>query len=386
MQAARDQATRTLSASRGLLQSDDARYRALVVIGRFTAHSAIVFVLVLAVILAGLGLGSTSRTANQVAGFAVTPVSTTSAFVSSPTILLPGGNGRLLSSTSFQQAGATDQDVSIIVRNVVLDTAKPVIARAGIISYTVRPDDNVETIAQRFGLLPTTIQWANREVEDNPDVLRIGQVVNILPADGIWYSVQSDDTLSAIADKYKAKIDDIIKLPLNNLTTGSNLLPGTKIVIPGGVKPFVPKVAEAQTSRSAPAVASRYTGPAPNFAAGGSFIWPTQGSITQGFWYGHRGIDIANAIGIPVRAADGGYVIYAGWSAVGYGYMVEIDHGNGFITLYAHLSQWYVDNGQGVARGQIIGAMGSTGNSTGPHTHFEVRYGGVPQNPLIYLP
>ena len=388
MRAARDQAARTLSASRGLLESEDARYRALVVVGRFTAHSAIVFVLVLAVILAGVGLGATSRSANRAAGIAVTPAtsSSTSASVSSPTILLPSGSGRL-SGSGFQQAGATEQDVSVIVRNVVLDTAKPVVARIGVISYTVRPGDNVETIAQRFGLLPTTITWSNRDVEDNPDILRIGQVLDILPIDGVWYTVQSDDTLSGIADKFKAKIDDIIKSPLNNLTAGSNLLPGVKILIPGGVKPFVPKVVEVQSSRApAPAAGTRYNGPAPNFTAGGNFLWPTQGVITQGFWYGHRGIDIANAIGIPVRAADGGYVTYAGWSNVGYGYMVMIDHGNGFVTLYAHLSQWYVDGGQAVARGQIIGAMGSTGNSTGPHTHFEVRYGGVPQNPLIYLP
>ncbi|MCS6848111.1 MAG: M23 family metallopeptidase [Candidatus Roseilinea sp.] len=158
-----------------------------------------------------------------------------------------------------------------------------------------------------------------------------------------------------------------------------------RIVVPGGVKPFVPRVVEVDVRR-APASGASNTGPAPRFAAGGAFAWPTRGYISQGFRYYHRGVDIANAIGVPIYASDGGYVTYAGWSNVGYGYMVQIDHGNGFSTLYAHLSQWYVDPGQAVSRGQIIGAMGSTGNSTGPHLHFEIRYGGVPQNPLVYLP
>ncbi len=201
--------------------------------------------------------------------------------------------------------------------------------------------------------------------------------------------MQSDDTLSAIADKYKAKVPDIVGSPLNQLTEGSNLLPGARIVIPGGVKPFVPRVVEVQSSRAsapAPAAGKGYTGAAPSFVAGGSFGWPTRGVISSGYWYGHRGIDIANAVGVAVAAADGGYVTYAGWSPIGYGYMVSIDHGNGFSTLYAHLSQWYVDPGQAVARGQTIGAMGSTGNSTGPHLHFEIRYGGGPANPLVYSP
>jgi murein DD-endopeptidase MepM/ murein hydrolase activator NlpD len=191
--------------------------------------------------------------------------------------------------------------------------------------------------------------------------------------------------LSSIAEKFKSDIEDIVASPLNELGGGSNLLPGNRIVVPGGVKPFVPRVVEAQTGR-APATGRGYGGPAPGFATSGSFGWPTRGFISQGYWWGHRGLDIANGIGVPVAASDGGYVTYAGWSPVGYGYMVQIDHGNGFSSLYAHLSQWYIDPGQAVARGQIIGAMGSTGNSTGPHLHFELRYGGVPQNPLVYLP
>jgi murein DD-endopeptidase MepM/ murein hydrolase activator NlpD len=97
-------------------------------------------------------------------------------------------------------------------------------------------------------------------------------------------------------------------------------------------------------------------------------------------------LDIAYAMGVPVLASDGGVVRYAGWDNTGYGWLVVVDHGNGFTTLYAHLDSFPVEVGQSVARGQIIGLMGSSGRSTGPHTHFEIRYNGVAQNPLFYLP
>jgi len=274
---------------------------------------------------------------------------------------------------------------SLIVRDAVFAQVQRSEVRTGIITYTVQPGDNVETIAQRFGVLPTTVVWSNNEVEENPDLLRVGQELLILPVDGILYTVKANDTLSGIAERFKVKAEDIIRSPLNNLADGTNLIPGMRLVIPGGVKPFVPKVVQPQVV-SRPAPGRRYVGPAPSFFASGAFAWPTRGYISQYFRTYHRGLDIANAIGTPIAASDGGYVTFAGWSNVGYGYMVQIDHGNGFSTLYAHLSQWYVSPGQSVARGQIIGAMGSTGNSTGPHLHFEIRYGGVPQNPLLYLP
>ncbi len=382
----RERATEAMLAAQALLRSEDARWRALIVVGRFTAHSAIVCVLILAVILAGLGARAAGR-GSAAAIAAPTPSGATQGGARSPTILIGGGvlaaPGALLSP--FSSVGAANQDSSLIVRDLVFAAAKPAESRAGIITYTVKPGDNVETIAQRFGLLPTTIVWSNREIEDNPDVLRVGQVLNILPVDGILYTVEANDTLSGIAERFKAKVEDILNSPLNNLSNGANLLPGMRIVVPGGIKPFVPRVVQVDVRR-APASGAGYAGPAPRFTAGGAFAWPARGYISQGFRYYHRAIDIANAIGIPIYASDGGYVTYAGWSSVGYGYMVQIDHGNGFSTLYAHLSQWYVDPGQVVSRGQIIGAMGSTGNSTGPHLHFEIRYGGVPQNPLLYLP
>jgi murein DD-endopeptidase MepM/ murein hydrolase activator NlpD len=85
-------------------------------------------------------------------------------------------------------------------------------------------------------------------------------------------------------------------------------------------------------------------------------------------------------------AADGGFVSFAGWTDVGYGYLIVVDHGNGFATYYGHLSNIYVTEGQAAERGQVIGAAGNTGNSTGPHLHFEVRRYGAQQNPRAYLP
>jgi murein DD-endopeptidase MepM/ murein hydrolase activator NlpD len=118
----------------------------------------------------------------------------------------------------------------------------------------------------------------------------------------------------------------------------------------------------------------------------GEFAWPTYGWITQGYRIGHSAIDVAAYLGTPVTAADRGVVIRAGWSTVGYGQFVVIDHNIDYITLYAHLSEIYVEEGQVVAKGQLLGRVGSTGNSTGPHLHFEIRDFGKRVDPLTLLP
>ena len=132
----------------------------------------------------------------------------------------------------------------------------------------------------------------------------------------------------------------------------------------------------------------------PTWAPTGTFRWPTSGHITSYFGgrkspggigsTNHKGIDIANSYGTPIYAADGGTVIYSGWMS-GYGYFVQIDHGNGYVTCYGHNSKLLVSVGQHVYKGQQIAKMGSTGNSTGNHCHFEIRYNGVAKNPLNYL-
>jgi murein DD-endopeptidase MepM/ murein hydrolase activator NlpD len=117
----------------------------------------------------------------------------------------------------------------------------------------------------------------------------------------------------------------------------------------------------------------------------GVFQWPLAGWLTQGYRYDHRAIDIAAPAGTPVRAADRGVVVRAGWNQQGYGLFVIIDHNIDYVTLYAHLSEVLVQEGQVVAQGDILGKVGSTGNSTGPHLHFEIRDFGRLTNPLELL-
>lgn len=124
--------------------------------------------------------------------------------------------------------------------------------------------------------------------------------------------------------------------------------------------------------------------------SGSGLAWPTQGTITSGFGYRwgalHAGLDIANNVGTPIKAAKSGTVIVAGWNAGGYGNWVIIDHGGGFSTLYGHMSKIRTSEGASVKQGEQIGDMGSTGNSTGPHLHFETRVNGNAQDPTRYLP
>lgn len=361
---------------RTYLNSDEIRWRMLVTTGRYTSHIAVIIVALVAVLLAGAHLGSNAP--------AFEPEITINGVSSPSGDQISAGSGRIYSPAELQTYMAVlNQDSGLLSRRAIAETSAPVEARSGIITYTVQAGDTIETIAARFKLLPSTLVWSNQEVEDQPDQLSIGQVLYVLPVDGIWYEVQSNDTLNDIADEFKVKPEDIVNYPLNNLGGGANLLAGTKIVIPNGVKAAAATSVASSTSGG---YAGYGSSAAVNPAASGNFMWPTQGTLTQYFGVYHSGIDIAYAVGIPIMAADGGYVSYAGWDNTGYGYEVLINHGNGFTTRYAHLSQYYVDAGQPVARGQVIAAMGSTGNSTGPHLHFEVIYGGVPQNPLFYLP
>jgi len=250
--------------------------------------------------------------------------------------------------------------------------------RESIITYTVQAGDTVFDIAKRFGITPETIMWSNPDLEDNPDWLPVGMEIIILPVSGVYHTVKAGDTVEKLAKEYKVDPSVIINFPLNNLRPPYELIPGQKIIVPGGEKPYKPKIVR------------HYTGPIPPGAAKGTgrFSWPIDGAlyITQYYWRLHRAIDLGVPEGTPVYAADSGFVVYAGWNDQGYGKLVIIDHRNGFMTYYAHLSVIKVDVGMSVHKGQIIGLSGNTGKSTGPHLHFEIRLNGVPRNPLGFLP
>ena len=283
--------------------------------------------------------------------------------------LLARSNGAFPVNESLQRAAVPFTNVH----------TEPTPVVAEIQQYIVQPGDTVLGIAEKFGLNPETIQWANPGLEVNADLIRPGDPLAILPINGALHTITSGDTLNSLANEYKVTVDEIVNYPGNNLADANAPLSiAHKLIIPNGVKPFVNQQAVAYTSGAAPANAR---------IGGGNFLWPAAGSINQRYWGGHAGIDLGAWTGAPVKAADGGYVALAtgGWNA-GYGNHIIIDHGNGFVTLYAHLNSIYVKQGESVVSGQQIGSVGNTGNSTGPHLHFEIRYQGVPRNPLSYLP
>ena len=292
-------------------------------------------------------------------------------------------------------------EVSNALQRAVLpftrDTEEPAVASAGVQAaegepvavsvssrifsiqvYEVLPADNLQKIAARYDLRPETILWANPKLESNPDLLWPGQQLIIPPVDGVMHVVRAGDTLSTLAVKYKVSVEEIVEFPLNNLESAATPINnGRQLIIPNGTKPYVARQV------------AMYRGPVPANAVrgSGSFAWPVSGHITQQFWHGHRAIDVGARAGAPIVAADSGYVVKAshGWNG-GYGRMVMVDHGNGFISLYAHMNTVYVRQGENVAKGEQLGTVGNTGRSTGPHLHFEIRQNGAARNPFYFLP
>ncbi len=276
--------------------------------------------------------------------------------------------------------------------------------RIEVIQYTVQPGDTVFGIAEKFGLKPSTILFGNYAVlKDTPHSLRPGQVLNILPVDGTYYEWLGTENLSKVAAFFGVDPEVIINYPGNRLdpeTIGDyaqpNIPAGTWLIIPGGRRELLSWQAPIGITRQNPARA-KIIGPGacgaiPGGAVGfGTFVWPTSKHWLSGYNYspetGHYGIDLAGETGNGIFATDAGVVVYAGWNDWGYGNVIVLDHGTGWQSLYAHLSQINVVCGQSVGQGELIGLMGSTGNSSGPHLHFELmhsQYGKV--NPLDYLP
>ncbi|MBN2047652.1 MAG: M23 family metallopeptidase [Anaerolineaceae bacterium] len=276
-----------------------------------------------------------------------------------------------------------------VTRLTRLHTDLPSKPRWEVANYIVKEGDTIFDIAEKFNLNPETVMWANYYIlGDNPHALSPDQVLNILPVDGTYYEWHAGDGLTGVADFYGVTPEDIINWPGNNLTAENvgdlgdpNIDPGTWLIIPGGTRdyiswsaPLITREDPAQASIFGPgACGAVYDGP----IGDGVMIWPTIERWLSGYDYSpatnHYGIDIAGDLGFAIWSVDDGVVVYSGWNNWGYGNVVVIDHGNGWQSLYAHLDYINYDCGAYVYEGDIIGGMGSTGKSSGPHLHFELR-------------
>ena len=283
--------------------------------------------------------------------------------------------------------------------DVHVATAQANDSREDVIRYRVEPGDSIFVIADKFSLRPETVLWSNRYIiGDTPDGLAIGVELYILPEDGVYHKWSEGEGLNGVASFYGVHPDVIVNYPLNNLnpdTIGDyanpNIEPGTMLVVPGGERPAVTWI----ISRDDPASASAHLGPGGcgqilyGDVGTGTFTWPTSERWLSGYDYTppvHNGLDFAGRMGFPIFAADSGVVVYSGWSDRGYGNLLVIDHARGWQSFYAHLMDGsFVPCGSNVQKGQLIASMGSTGMSTGPHLHFELRLNGRPVNPWDFL-
>jgi len=234
-------------------------------------------------------------------------------------------------------------------------------------AYTIKKDDLIGNLASDFGLKQSTMVSVNNI--KNTRTLQIGQVIKVPNQDGILHTVNSGETLAAIAGKHKA---DIKEIQIANELFSDSVHSGTVLFIPGAQLDWV----DLQERN------------------GDLFIWPIRGRISSTYGYRsspftgvrqfHSGLDISAMSGAPIRAALPGRVSAAGWDNT-FGNYVMISHHSGYRSLYAHMSVIRVKSGAYVGQGEHIGDVGSTGLSTAPHLHFTVYKDGKTVNPQVLM-
>jgi murein DD-endopeptidase MepM/ murein hydrolase activator NlpD len=277
---------------------------------------------------------------------------------------------------------------------------------AAYFTHEVREGETLSSIAEMHGVGLDYLIWNNPEVGD-PDMLIVGAKLLIPGVDGIVYDVRLGDTINGISARYGIDPQEVVSFAPNELDSPDHIIEGMVLVLPGGVPPAPPPpepAPEAEPEPAAPApalpgpgIVSAPTPPpapaglaAPAAASSAGYIWPLSGPVWSGFgprWGSfHKGIDIGAPYGTPVAAAAAGQVILATYKDNGYGNYVIVRHADGSETLYAHLSSIHVSLGEYVVQGQSLGGVGCTGWCLGNHLHFEIIIGGVPVNPLLYLP
>lgn len=279
-------------------------------------------------------------------------------------------------SNALEISSPTSQK-SIIVGDNVFQTSISEKPRDKVISYTVEKGDTLSTVAQKFGISIDTIRWTNNLINDD---ISIGDELSILPVTGIEYKVAKGDTVYSIAKKLDTDPQKIVDFPFNDFANPEtfSLIEGQKLIVPDGVKPSV----QPYIRRSV------YIAQGPVSFSSAGFTWPVHGIVSQfASWY-HMAIDIAASLGEPIVAAQNGVItsLNTGTWDSGYGTSIWVSGGGGFDSHYAHLSGLNVGIGDKVTAGKtVLGWIGMTGRTTGPHVHFEIRRNGVLVNPLTYL-
>lgn len=282
------------------------------------------------------------------------------------------------SSLSAKLVSSENQEQSIVVDSNVFQTDISQKPRDKIITYTVEKGDTLSTISNKFGISVDTIKWANNLKSDD---LSIGDELKILSVTGISHKVAKGESVYTIAKKYDTNPQQIVDFPFNDFANPEtfSLVEGQMLVVPDGVKPSEqPTFVRRQL----------YIPQGPVTFSSGGFTWPLRGGLSQfASWY-HMAIDITSPVGTPIVAAKDGRITKAlsgTWDG-GYGTNLVIDNGDGYETLYSHMSGFNVGLGDSVTGGKtVIGWVGLTGRTTGAHLHFEIRKNGVLVNPLSYL-
>ncbi len=288
-------------------------------------------------------------------------------------------------STSFTSPGGIALSTGALIKPTLPSSEGASALPNALRTYTVQPGDTVGLIAARFNLSLSTILWANSLSANSR--LTVGKKITLLPLDGVLHRVKKGDTIGHIAALYNADVDQI--LAFNNLPPNGIISINDALIIPNGIMKVTPIRAPSQAPSLLGRLKQIFTPPVkliPEHLIGLlKFIWPTTANrITQYFSWHHPGVDIAGPPSNKIFAAAPGVVIIAGWQN-GYGNTIMIDHGNGYRTRYGHSSKLLVSAGEHVEQGEVIGMVGSTGHSTGPHLHFEVVRNGTRVNPLQYI-
>jgi murein DD-endopeptidase MepM/ murein hydrolase activator NlpD len=297
------------------------------------------------------------------------PLTVVAPDVSEDTIVL-ARDGTEAAVAAIEQAQSEGATVVAAIPSVAPPAREP-----RYVKYAVRPGDTVSSIARRFAIDSDYIVWNNADVSNDPDSLEVGQELQIPTLEGMIHSVEDGDTLSSIIRRYDGDLSATLAFRANNINDPNVVPEGQLLLVIGG--------------RNIPPPAPTFR-PSDSVDFGGNWVWPTA-ARTLTSWFGvaghNLGIDVAAMYGSQVVAVETGRVTFVGGDpCCSYGYHVIVDHGNNFKSVYAHLSRFNVELGDQVVAGQQIGQIGTTGRSTGPHLHFEIRRNGIHQNPLNFLP